>query len=55
LVDHGVVAKVAAADDRRRQLLALTARGRRSLEPAPGRERRGAATAEAAESAEEVD
>jgi DNA-binding MarR family transcriptional regulator len=35
LVDQGLVAKVAASDDRRRQLLALTARGRRALQRAP--------------------
>jgi DNA-binding MarR family transcriptional regulator len=41
LVDQGLVAKVAASDDRRRQLLALTARGRRTLQraPAPVQER----------------
>lgn len=35
LVERRLVAKVAAADDRRRQLLAVTARGRRSLQRAP--------------------
>jgi len=35
LVDRGLVAKVAASDDRRRQVLAVTARGRRSLQRAP--------------------
>lgn len=35
LVERRLVAKVAAPDDRRRQLLALTAKGRRSLQRAP--------------------
>jgi DNA-binding MarR family transcriptional regulator len=41
LVDRGLVAKVAASDDRRRQVLAVTAKGRRALQraPAPVQER----------------
>jgi DNA-binding MarR family transcriptional regulator len=35
LVERRLVAKVAAGDDRRRQLLAVTAKGRRSLARAP--------------------
>lgn len=35
LVERGLVAKIAAADDRRRHLLVLTAKGRRALQAAP--------------------
>jgi DNA-binding MarR family transcriptional regulator len=47
LVERGLVAKVAADDDRRRQKLAVTAKGRRSLQraPAPVQERLIAAVA----------
>ena len=36
LVEAGLAVKVSAAEDRRRQSLALTARGRRALKRAPG-------------------